>query len=218
MAKIKKTYRDYGEMSEDPAGGKYGKRTSDLLDDYLSRGEFDYDPESDPLYASYRDSYLRQGSAAMKDVYAEASTLTGGYGNSYAASAGAQAYGEYLDRLNDRLPELYEAAYDRYSDSLDEAYRKYGASSDYYSDLLDRYYNDREFFSGYDQQEYENAYNEYADDLAYRKWLEEFEYDKSRDEVADEQWEREYAYNKSRDETEDEQWERRFQLDRYRYR
>ena len=232
MADIKKKKRDYGEPVADPSGGKYEKKAQGALDDYLSRGDFSYDAESDPLYQSYRNSYMRQGQEAMKDVYAEASGLTGGYGNSYAAAAGAEAYGGYLDRLNDRIPELYQGAYERYSDANDEAFRRYQAANGFYSDILDRYYNDRNFYSALDQQEYENAYNEYADEMAYNRWLEEFNYGKERDQVGDaqwqqqfdregnqwqqqfdregNQWQQEFDYGKQRDQVSDTQWQQQF--------
>ncbi len=198
MSEVYKKRRDYGEPSEDPAGGESDLLARRLLDGYLSGEEFSYDPEKDPAYLSLRDSYVDRGRQAMKDVYAEASGLTGGYGNSYAASAGAKAYGDQLEKLNDRIPELVDAAYRRYSDGRDDAYKKFRTASDYYADLLDRYYNDRKFYSSLDEQDYEDAYREYADRLAYEKWLSQFGYEKERDAVSDGQWERRFALDRAR--------------------
>ena len=50
----------------------------------------------------------------MEDTVGMASTLTGGYGNSYAQTAGQQTYNAYLQQLSSLMPELYGAAYDRY--------------------------------------------------------------------------------------------------------
>lgn len=82
--------------------------------DYLSREVFSYDPEKDPLYQSYRKQYTDAGRLAMEDTVGMASTLTGGYGNSYAQTAGQQTYDAYLRQLSSLMPELYGAAYDRY--------------------------------------------------------------------------------------------------------
>ena len=84
-----------------------------LTDQILNRKPFTYDVNADPLYQQYKDSYMHNGRLAMMDTTAQMSGLTGGYGNSYAASAGNQAYQGYLTQLNNVIPELYEAAYNR---------------------------------------------------------------------------------------------------------
>ena len=78
-----------------------------------SGGGFSYNPESDPVYQAYAARYLREGRNAMEDTLGRAASLTGGYGSTYAETAAQQAYGAYLSRLNDVLPELYGAAYKR---------------------------------------------------------------------------------------------------------
>ena len=52
---------------------------------------------------------------ASEDAVARASAMTGGYGNSYAATTGAQAFNEQMGQLNDVIPELYQLAYNRYA-------------------------------------------------------------------------------------------------------
>jgi hypothetical protein len=86
-----------------------------LYEQIVSRPAFRYDPGSDPLYRSYRDQMVSEGSRAMRDTMGQAAALTGGYGSSYAESVGQQQYGLYLQKLGQAMPELYKAAYDRYS-------------------------------------------------------------------------------------------------------
>jgi hypothetical protein len=69
------------------------------------------------VYQAYAARYLTQGRAAMEDTMGRAAALTGGYGSTYAESAAQQAYGTYLSRLNDVLPDLYGAAYKRHRDA-----------------------------------------------------------------------------------------------------
>lgn len=90
--------------------------------DYLNREVFSYDPETDPLYQSYRKQYTDAGRLAMEDTVGMASTLTGGYGNSYAQTAGQQTYNAYLQQLSSLMPELYGAAYDRYRAEGEDLY------------------------------------------------------------------------------------------------
>lgn len=82
--------------------------------EYLNRAPFSYDAGEDPLYQQYREQYIADGKRAMEDTVGLASTLTGGYANSYAQIAGQQSYERYLDRLRDVIPDLYESAYSRY--------------------------------------------------------------------------------------------------------
>ena len=89
---------------------------SRLYDEIVSRPAFPYDPLGDPLYRNYRTQMLTEGSRAMRDTAGEASALTGGYGSTYAQSLGQQQYAQYLERLGQVMPELYEAAYRRYRD------------------------------------------------------------------------------------------------------
>lgn len=92
--------------------------------DYLNREVFSYDPEKDPLYQSYRKQYTDAGRLAMEDTVGMASTLTGGYGNSYAQTAGQQTYNAYLQQLSSLMPELYGAAYDRYRAEGEDLYNE----------------------------------------------------------------------------------------------
>lgn len=90
-----------------------------------NRAAFAYDPNGDAMYRRYKDSYLTQGKRAMEDTIGQAAAMTGGYGSSYAQVAGQQAYQEYLQELNDVLPQLQELAYEKYSDETDRLREEY---------------------------------------------------------------------------------------------
>ena len=90
-------------------------RLQDTVQKILNRESFSYDINADALYRQYKDSYLRQGRQAMEDTMGRTAALTGGYGNSYAQTAGQQTYQGYLQQLNDRIPQLQQAALQRYN-------------------------------------------------------------------------------------------------------
>ena len=96
--------------------GSYDNLVEESFGKLHNRQPFSYDPGSDLLYQQYRDQYLSGGRRAMSDTVAKAAALTGGYGSSYAAALGQQQYGQYVQQLNERLPELYDRAYTRYLD------------------------------------------------------------------------------------------------------
>jgi hypothetical protein len=57
--------------------------------------------------------YQREGDRAMRDTLAEVAMGAGGM-NSYAVTAAQQAQNYYNSQLNDKIPELYQLAYDMY--------------------------------------------------------------------------------------------------------
>ncbi len=79
---------------------------------------FSYQPESDPVYQAYRKQYLREGRRAAQDALGEAAAMTGGIPSSYAAAAASQAGDYYASQLSDKVPELYQQAYNRYANEL----------------------------------------------------------------------------------------------------
>lgn len=88
---------------------------ADVMQQKLNRDPFAYDVNADALYQQYKDQYTTQGKLAMQDTMGQAAALTGGYGNSYAQTAGQQTYHNYLQQLNDKVPELYNLALNKYN-------------------------------------------------------------------------------------------------------
>lgn len=121
-------YQNYGDYKS-----KYGDALDGLVNKILNRERFSYDFNADPLYQQYKDQYKNQGKEAMLDTQAAASALTGGYGSSYATTAGSQAYQQYLKQADDKIPELYQLAldkYDRETQQLNDQYSMVGSQED----------------------------------------------------------------------------------------
>jgi len=97
-----------------PYQSRYEEQIASLYDQIMNRPAFSYDASRDPLFQQYRNKYIREGQRAMQDSIGASAAMTGGYGNSWAATAGYQAYGEYLKALNDKLPELQKQAREQY--------------------------------------------------------------------------------------------------------
>jgi hypothetical protein len=97
---------------------KYADTIAALADKIANRKEFSYDFNADPLYQNYKDQYTRQAQLGQANAMGQAAALTGGYGNSYAATAGNLAYQENMSHLNDVIPELYNAAMNKYNQDL----------------------------------------------------------------------------------------------------
>ncbi len=101
---------------------KYVSQLDDLLNKYVNRAPFNYDPTGDDTYKRLRDQYLYMGERAMKDTYGAAANMTGGQPNSFAHSAGQQAYQEHAAQVAEIIPELYELALSKYKIEGDDMY------------------------------------------------------------------------------------------------
>lgn len=125
MQTIKKKIKN---SEEEKSAGEFVWEGQDGLDGawerYRDREEFSYDPQRDPFYRQYAETYRHLGRLAMEDTVGVAAGLTGGYANSYAETAGQQAYNSYLQRLQDVLPELYGNAYERYQAEGESLYNE----------------------------------------------------------------------------------------------
>lgn len=147
---------------------------TELYNRIANRKPFSYDLGTDPVYQQYREQYQRQGRLAMQDTMGQAAALTGGYGSTYGEQVGQQAYNAYLQNLNDIVPDLYNAAYNRYRDEGTDLYNQYGLLSDRenqaysrYRDTVNDYYADlSDARSAYDSA-YSRDYNQWSDQLSY---------------------------------------------------
>lgn len=182
----------------------YSERIDALLDQILNRDKFSYDVNVDPLYAMYRDQYQREGDRAMQDTLGQASARTGGMASSYATTAAQQANQYYMQQLADKVPELYQLAYEMYLDDIDLKVQDLGLLQgvsdthyDRFRDTMSDWRNDRDF-----------AYGVYRDDVADEQWQTQFDYGVSRDEIADKRYDQEWDYNVSRDKIEDARYDR----------
>jgi hypothetical protein len=150
---------------------------------------WNYDPNTDPVWQALQKQYRREGDRATQEALAQAAMRTGGLANSYAVTAASQAGDYYAAQLSDRLPQLYQDAYNRY---LQEFQRQMGISDQY---------------AGFDQTEY----NRYADRLQQYNTDRNFDYGRYRDAVGDYRYDDTTAYNRNyqaqRDAIEDQRYD-----------
>ena len=167
-------FNKFNEAYKNPAPTwtpRYEAEIQGLLSDISNRKGFSYDMNEDQMYQQYRDQYIREGQRAMKDTAAQTAALTGGYGSTYGAIAAQQGYDNYLAALNDRVPQLEQMAYGRYTDELADKYNQLGAYQTeenrlygQYMDALGQYNTDRNFAFGsmqaaMDQNNHENEFD-----------------------------------------------------------
>lgn len=176
---------------------------NDTLNKILNREKFSYDLNGDALYQQYKDQYTTQGKLAMMDTMGQAAAMTGGYGNSYAQTAGQQAYQGYLQQLNEKVPELYQLALEQYNREGDEMYNQAAIMAqqeeqDYgrYRDTVSDYYTELDRLTEDARYQAETEYGKWADDrnFAYGQFTDDraYAYQQEQDRIAQEQWQAEF--------------------------
>jgi hypothetical protein len=105
-------------------------QVDDIVDRIMNRENFSFDLNEDAIYQQYADQYARMGQMAMMDTMGQAQAMTGGYGNSYAQTVGQQSYQNYMQGLNEAIPDLYQMALDRYMMEGDMLMDQYGVLAD----------------------------------------------------------------------------------------
>lgn len=126
----------------------YTDQIREMMNQIQNREKFSYDAENDMLFQQALTSAMGSGKQAMQDTIGQASSLTGGYGSTYATSVGNQAYNAYIEDAYNNLPEYYQMAM--------EAYNREGQEM----------YNQLDMLSMADAQEYQRMYDSYNTSLA----------------------------------------------------
>ena len=154
---------------------QYSSRIDEMLDKLLNRDKFSYDYTKDPLWQQYQSQYLREGERAMEDTLGQLSARTGGLSSSWAQTAGQQAQNYYASQAADKIPELYQLAYNMYLKDIDTQVQDLGLLND----MSDR------------------QYNRYRDTMS--DWMNDrnFAYSAYRDDIGDDRYKNETAYNRA---------------------
>lgn len=159
---------------------KYGDRIDASLNAISDRPEFEYDYQTDPNYQAYAKQYRREGRRAQQNALADAAMRSGGRVSSWAQTAASQQGDYYASQLSDKIPELYQQAYNRYLSEFNNELAKFGALSQAeqleftkYLEQLAQYNTDRNFdYNKYltELGQYNTdrnfAYNQYNDDYS----------------------------------------------------
>lgn len=151
----------------------------------MNRQPFSYDQASDPAYQAYAKQYAREGQRATADALGQAAAASGGRVSSWAQTAAQQAGNYYAGQMADRVPELYQQAYNRY---LQEFQMNQGALDAALADRRQKY------------SEFQGNYDRAAQNLNTARALEQDEYNRFLNELGQYNTDRSFNYAKLLDE------------------
>ena len=153
---------------------KYGAALDSILGEIQNPGSFKYDFNGDELFKAYADMYTQNAKQGAMDTMGMNTALTGGYGNSYAQSAAAQAYQQNLLPLYDKGAEFMRAAYDRFEADRANRYNQYGALQDAENADYGRYRDERADYNADLDRATEAA--RYEDETGYGRYMDQLNY------------------------------------------
>lgn len=151
-------YEDFTYGEAPTYENRYQQELDSLLGKVQNYGPFAWSKEDDPSWSAYAKQYRREGERASANALAQAAAASGGQISTAAMTAAGQAGDYYASQLSDKIPELYQNAYNRY---LSE-----------YSMLLDQLNATRQA-EQYDYQAYLDQLGQYNTDreMSYDQWL-----------------------------------------------
>ncbi len=196
----------------------FSSQLQDIYNQIVGREKFSYDVNSDAMYQQYKDQYIAQGKLAMADTMGQAAAMNGGYGSSYSQSVGQQAYQGYMQQLNDKIPELYGMALDRYNQEGQDMLNQYAmlgdmADDEYakYQDEVTKYYRDVDMARAEVDKAYDRGYGAYRDSVGDSQWQSSFDESVRQNDISNDQWEKSYAESIKQNEIGNKQWEKQFE-------
>lgn len=173
LADLRKQLDDFQTKKPGDYQSAYQGQIDEILNQILNKGDFSWDPNKDKLYQSMADQYRVKGNKAMRDTMGNAAALTGGYGSSYATTAGQQAYDDYMQQWADKATDYYNMALNQYNNEMNNLNNKMSAlrtadDTDYgrYRDTLNDWYTDRSYLTDRVNTQYDNEYGQYRDTVS----------------------------------------------------
>jgi hypothetical protein len=142
----------------------YTDQIKAMMSQIQNRDKFSYDVDTDPLFQQALASAMNSGKTAMQDTIGQASALTGGYGSTYATSAGNQAYNAFIEDAYDNLTQYYQMAMEKYQMEGDEMYRQLGMLNDADATEYSRMVTAYDATYAHRNQMYNEAYGEHRDE------------------------------------------------------
>lgn len=205
--------------------GEYNSQFREGLDDLYgqiqNRPGFQYDVNADALYQQVAQNYLAQGRQAMMDTMGQAAAMTGGYGNSYAQTAGQQQYNQHILGLTQMLPQFRQMALEQYRLQGDDLLTRYNlllqqeeTAYGRYLDEMDRYFQELDRLQSAYDNERSYDYSRFTDerDFAYGQYRDDQEdaYQLQQDQAEEARYREQLAYQQERDKIKDAQWQQEF--------
>lgn len=108
----------YKEKAEEAQSGR------ERIADRIREWDFTYkDLKNDPVYNTYKEGYIRDGIRAYNNAINDMASRNGGNLSGAAINAAGANFNRYLEKMNQVVPEIANAAYNRFMTSQQYDYK-----------------------------------------------------------------------------------------------
>ena len=153
--------QNYQAQAPAPYQSQYQSQIDSLMQNLNDRN-FNYNYSTDPTYQQYKRLYETGARRASENAQANAAAVSGGYGSSWATTAGESAYADYMGGLDNVVNSLYTQALNSNTDDTNSMYSQLqnlmqaeSQAQQQYNQNLSNYYNNLNYY----QQQYQNEAN-----------------------------------------------------------
>lgn len=119
----------------------YADQLEDAIADLQASRWEGWDKENDESYSAYRKAALREADRTQRDVLAQYAQNTGGIASSAAMTAASQAGDYQRSTIADKTQELYEAAFNRYLNEVQQKQQEVSMLMNAGQQAENQYYN-----------------------------------------------------------------------------
>lgn len=178
------SYKEAEKVNITPRANIYADAMKAAVDKLNAIEKFNYNQKEDPFYQQYAEMYQKNAKLGMENAMGQAAALTGGYGSSYAETAGQAMYNQVMSGLNDKALDLYNASLNAYNSYVDLAAQQAGVTINAYGadqDTINTELNAAQWQADFNESQRQ------ADNSAYERRLEL--------EQAEDQFNRNLQYN-----------------------
>lgn len=148
--------QNYQAQAPGPYQSPYQSQINSLMQD-LNNRHFVYNYREDPTYQQYKRQYESSAQRAGENAQANAAAVSGGFGSSWATTAGENAYANTMNGLDNVVNGLYAQALDSYTEESNDMYGQLQNLMQAESQAQQQYNQDvSNYYSGLDY--YQNNY------------------------------------------------------------
>lgn len=180
----------------------YQEQIDQTLDKITGRDPFSYNAADDPIFQQYRDTYLREGQRANEDTMGNYAAMTGGMPSTAAVNAASQAQDYYNAQMSDKIPELYQLAYQMYTNEGNDLLNQLSAMRGLGQDALNAW--GANLGLAQNQMDAIQNMSDIGYNRAFNKWNTDYQ-------IGSDLWNREFQQSESKRDQYDTETDRRLQ-------
>ena len=193
----------------DNSNGVAAKTLLGTIQDKLKTG-FQYDPNTDAAYGSYKSQYDKKGADAYQNNAGSLASLTGGRMNSWSQGVAEAGKAEWDQNLLNMIPQLQANGEAKFNNGINTDMNMVNSLNSLDQQGYDRFTGEQNTIYNQGRDIKNDALTAAATALAQKNWQTTYDSNAARDKVGDSQWNTTNQQGLARDKVGDAQWNKTF--------